>query len=90
MRRIQIVRHGKVGIIAFSLFSTAALADTAGGGVPASSLQPIPVTILAASPKTAGGLIFLTPTNAAPGARGGATDHRRAGAPRVVQPTAGR
>ncbi len=61
------LRHGSVAAVALSFFGTRALADSADG-VPPASLQPVPITILASSPRTAPGLIFLTPTDAAPNA----------------------
>jgi hypothetical protein len=60
---IRTLRNASVAVAA--LFSPVALADS-GGGFPSSLLQPIPITILKSSPKTAPGLIFLTPTAASP------------------------
>jgi hypothetical protein len=65
---IRAIRNFSVGSVALSLFSTMARADTPDGGTPSAASPPIPITILASSPRTAPGLIFLTPTNAAPGA----------------------
>ena len=65
---IRAIRNFSFGSVALSLFSTMAQADTPDGGTPSAASLPIPITILASSPRTAPGLIFLTPTNAAPGA----------------------
>jgi hypothetical protein len=64
---IRAIRNFSVGSVALSLFSTMARADTPDGGTPPVTAQPVPITILTSSPNTAPGLIFLTPTNAAPG-----------------------
>ncbi len=61
------LRRSSLGVVAFSLFGTTALADAVDGGAATAPAQPVPVTILGSSPKTAEGLIFLTPTNATPG-----------------------
>jgi hypothetical protein len=58
------------GATALFLFSAIAVADTPDGGTPAAAPQPVAVTILTSSPKTAPGLIFLTPTTAQTGAQG--------------------
>jgi hypothetical protein len=59
---IRALRGGRVGAIALFLSGTTALADSPDGGAPAAVLQPVAVTVLTSSPKTAPGLIFLTPT----------------------------
>jgi hypothetical protein len=66
---IRVFYNTGVGAFVLSFFSTMAFADSPDGGVPAAPLQPIAVTILASSPKTAPGLIFLTP-NATTGVHG--------------------
>jgi hypothetical protein len=68
---IQSLRSVSVGVAALSLLSPIALADS-GGASSSVDLQPIPITILKSSPKTAPGFIFLTPTAADPtGVQGG-------------------
>jgi hypothetical protein len=67
-RSIQSLRRSSMGAVALSFFSAVALADAPDGGAPAASARPIPVTVLTSSPRTAEGLIFLTPTNGASGA----------------------
>ncbi len=59
------LRHGSVAAVTLSCFSAIAFADSPDGGAPVVDPQPVPVTILTSSPKTAPGLIFLTPTSAA-------------------------
>jgi hypothetical protein len=65
---IRSLRHSSAGVAALSLFSTLALADALDGGAPAVAVQPVPITVLTSGPKTARGFIFVTPTDAAPGA----------------------
>lgn len=62
---LQSLRSGSAAVTALFLLSPIALADSPGDAVSV-NLQPIPVTILKSSPKTAPGLIFLTPTAADP------------------------
>ncbi|HSY24552.1 MAG TPA: arylsulfotransferase family protein [Polyangiaceae bacterium] len=62
--------RGSVGAVAISAFSTVATADSSDAGASDASPQPIPITILKSSPRTAPGYIFLTPT-AGPGATPG-------------------
>jgi hypothetical protein len=59
---IRSLHSGSLAAVAISAFSTAALADSSGSGASDASLQPIPITVLKSSPKTAPGFIFLTPT----------------------------
>jgi hypothetical protein len=61
---IRALRTSGVGVAALFL-GPIALANSEGEPA-AAPLQPIPITILKSSPKTAPGLIFLTPTSAAP------------------------
>ena len=63
------IRNFSVGAVALSLFSTMAQADTPDGGTPSAASPPIPITILASSPKTAPGLIFLTYSAGTPAKR---------------------
>jgi hypothetical protein len=65
---IRSLRRGTFGALALPFLSAMALADAPDGGAPAATAQPVPVTVLTSSPRTAEGLIFLTPTNGAPGA----------------------
>jgi arylsulfotransferase ASST len=60
---LQSLRSGSAAVTALLFLSPIALADPPPAAV---DLQPIPVTILKSSPKTAPGLIFLTPTAASP------------------------
>src|SRR5580693_6423039 len=64
---IRSLRSGGLAAVALSTFSTMAFADTSGGGASGGPLQPVPITVLKSSPKTAPGFIFLTPTSG-PGA----------------------
>jgi hypothetical protein len=59
------LRHGSVAAVTLSCVSAIAFADSPDGGAPPTDPQPVPITILTSSPKTAPGLIFLTPTSAA-------------------------
>src|SRR5580692_10182550 len=57
--------------IAVSPSASAQLAATDGGvdaAAPPPNTQPVPITVLTTSPATARGLIFVTPTSAAPNA----------------------
>jgi Arylsulfotransferase (ASST) len=65
---IRSLRRSGVGAVALALFSTMARADSPDAGAPALAAQPISVAVLTSSPRTAEGLIFLTPTNGASGA----------------------
>src|SRR5258708_34966900 len=65
---IRSLRRSSIAALTLSLFGTTALADAPDGGAPAFTARPIAVTVLTSNPRTAEGLIFLTPTNGAPGA----------------------
>jgi len=65
---IRTWRVRSFGPIALLLLSTTALASAPDGGAPAAPAQPVAVTILKSSPRTADGLVFITPTSAQPGA----------------------
>ena len=65
---IRSLPRGGAGAVALLLFSTVALADAPDAGAPSPAAQPIPVTVLTSSRRTAEGFIFLTPTNGGPGA----------------------
>jgi|HubBroStandDraft_1064217.scaffolds.fasta_scaffold00177_3 hypothetical protein len=69
---LRAFRNASVGALSLSLTAAIALADSSGGAVAPADLQPVPITILQSSPKTAPGLILLTPTSAAPAAVQGA------------------
>ena len=62
---IRSLRRTGTGAVALSFLSTMALADAPDAGAPAAPAQPVPVTVLTSSHKTAEGLIFLTPTSGA-------------------------
>jgi hypothetical protein len=68
---IRSLKLGSLGALSFVLSSAGARADTPDAGAPAATAAPVPVTILASSPKDARGLVFLTPTSATPGAAQG-------------------
>jgi hypothetical protein len=68
---IRSFHSGGVAAVAIFTFSTLAVADSTSAAASDVSLQPVPVTILKASPKTAPGFIFLTPTGGPAAAPGG-------------------
>ena len=59
---IRSIRNSSLGVASLALFVSTAAASSPDGGAPAAAPSPIAVTILASSPDTARGLIFLTPT----------------------------
>jgi hypothetical protein len=81
---IRSLRSGGLAALTLSAFSTVALADEAGGGSSDASLQPVPVTILKSSPRTAPGFIFLTPTAGPGAAPGGGPSGAGAHGPEIV------
>ena len=62
---------GASGLLALSLHTGAALAAAPNVGISVTTPRPVEVSVLASSRRTAPGLVFLTPTSAAPEASHG-------------------